>query len=117
MIITNVWSFQENYWQKVCPDKKTLKINDTMRGKVPLHRQTEKFKQGVKWVISENLQNKLDMMETKAILSDLFVRIEILHSGIHYKFLALSGKHMKFCGPDKEPFLRCSMIDGLKLVY
>jgi hypothetical protein len=66
-------------WQKYVLTKETLKKNNTTSGNVPLHRQTEKFKQGVKWVISENLQSKLDMVETNAILSDLFVRIEILH--------------------------------------
>jgi hypothetical protein len=68
-------------------------------------------------VISENLQSKLDVVETKTILSDLFVRTEVLHSGIHYKFPALSGNHLKFCELDKEPILSCNMTDDLKLVY
>jgi hypothetical protein len=88
-----------------------------MTGNVPLHRQIEKFRQGVKWVISENLQRKLDMLETKAILSDLFVRTEVLHSGIHYKFPALSGTNLKFYGTDKGPIVSCSTTDALKLVY
>ena len=88
-----------------------------MTGNVSLNRQTEKFRQSVKWVLSENLQNKLDMLETKAILSDLYVRTEILYSVIHYKFPTLSGKNLKFCEPDKESVLSYSMTDGLKLVY
>ena len=63
------------------------------------------------------MQNKLDIVQTKAILSDLFIRTEDLHSGIHYKSLALSGKNLKLCELDKEPILSSSITDGLKMVY
>jgi len=86
-------------------------------GNAPLYRQIEMFKQGVKWVISENLQSKLDLVETKTILSELFVRIEVLHSGINYKFPALSGKTLKFSELEKKPILSCYLPDGLIMVY
>jgi len=102
---------------KVYPDKTKVEEKLNHDWNAPRRRQTEKFKQGVKWVISESLQRKLDMVETKAILSELFVRTEVLHSGIHYKFSALSGKTLKFSEVEMKTILSCCIPDGLTMVY